>query len=143
MRFNMKFNMTCAGRVQCDRYCEGCEVCAGFPETTHLKDDGWYAWGPWGGCAGYIDAGPFPCAKLASERYSTCRPPIDHLYLFGYYFDWQEDRDPFTVLAIVKAKSPIEAAAKYEADHNRGCAMGEINLVDGAVWEARQVPIIP
>jgi len=63
-------------------------------------------------------------------------------FLFGYYFDWQ-DGHPFTVLAIVMADSPIEAAAKYESDSDRGYDMGEINLVGGAVWEAREVPIIP
>lgn len=62
-------------------------------------------------------------------------------YLFGYYFDWQ-DNHPFTVLAIVMAESPIEATTKFEDSYDRSRYVGEIDLVGGAVWEAREAPII-
>ncbi len=59
-------------------------------------------------------------------------------FLFGYYFDWQ-DTQPFTVLALVMAESPIEACTKYKSDSDRAYCMGEMNLVGGCVWEAREV----
>lgn len=77
------------------------------------------------------EAGADPCEwKVPSKT-----------YLFGYYYDWQEGK-PFTVLAVVMAADPIEAAEKYEAVPGNGYFMGEINLVGGAVWEAREVPVI-
>lgn len=63
------------------------------------------------------------------------------LYLFGYYYDWQ-DNHPFTVLAIVIADTPIEATEKYESDSDRGYSMSEMNLDGGCIWEAREVLVI-
>ncbi len=62
-------------------------------------------------------------------------------YLFGYYYNWDDD-EAFSVKAIVMADTPEEAAEKYESDSDRARGMGEINLVGGAVWEAREVQLI-
>lgn len=62
-------------------------------------------------------------------------------YLFGYYYDWFAARH-FHVEAIVMADTPEQAAQKYESDSDCAYGMGEINLVGGAVWEAREAKVI-
>lgn len=59
------------------------------------------------------------------------------LFLVGHRYDF-EDPDLFEVDAVVTAETPEEALEKFERTGENGYYMGELNLVGGCVWEARE-----